>query len=104
MSLPKIPAPRDTIELEGEFFEIRGLTRAEAARCQRMVEAKAHWSDLEIMVISCATDTPKDEVADWYEKTAGHVVNELVAAIRTLSRLDEGASKSGAESDSPGGG
>lgn len=103
MSLPKIPPPRSTVEVNGELVEIRGLTRAEAARCQKMVEQGAAWADLEIAVVGYGTDTPTDDVAAWYEATDGHAVEALVDAIKTLSRLDEGASKSGGAGDSPGG-
>lgn len=102
MSLPKFPAPRTTVEIDGEFIEIRGLTRAEAARCQKMVEGAQDWAALEIAVIAAGTDTAAEEVADWYGKTPSHVAEELFNAIRVLSRIEEGASKSGGAGDSPG--
>lgn len=104
MSLPKLPPPTDTVEIDGAFIEIRGLTRAEAARCQKMVESHVPWADLEIACIAYATDTERSEVAEWYEKTAGPAVETLLDRIKALSGLDEGAPKSSAETDRSGGG
>lgn len=103
MSLPKFHAPRDTVQIEDELIEIRGLTRAEAARCQRLAEETKNWAELEIAVIAAGTDSTVDETRDWYGTVPSHVAEDLFNAIRVLSRIEEGASKSGGESDSAGG-
>lgn len=103
MSLPKIPAAREAVDVDGTFIEIRSLTRAEAMRFARMTDDGARGADLEIPVLAAATDTDPDETRAWYENTPTHVIDVVLEAIKRLSRLDEGAQKSGAESDSPGG-
>jgi len=95
VSLPKILTAHETVEIEGEAFDIRALTRAEAARCQKMVRDGVSLADLEIAVIAAGTDTPRDEAKAWYETTPSHAVDQLIIAIKDLSRLDEGAQKSG---------
>jgi hypothetical protein len=95
MTLPKILAAHQTIEVEGSEIDIRALTRAEAARFQKMSHDGKPLADLEIAVIAAGTDTPLDETKAWYESTPSHAVNEVITAIRDLSRLDEEAQKSG---------
>lgn len=95
MSLPKFPARRETIEIEGEFIPIRSLTRAEAAAFQKMVAADSPWDELEMAVIAAGTDTDLEEVRDWYKATPGDVAERISTAIRQLSRLDGEAQKSG---------
>lgn len=95
MSLPKIYVPLEPVEVAGERFELRVITRAEAARFQKMVAEEAPVDELEIAVIAAATDTPLEEVRDWYSKTPAWAVNELIEHIQRVSRLDEGAQKSG---------
>lgn len=96
MSLPKVlPAHPEIVDVGGQIFEVRGLTRGQAARFKQMVDEKAPLSEIEILVLSYATDTPIDEVREWYEKVEQWVVEELSAHIRRVSRLDEGAQKSG---------
>lgn len=95
MSLPKILGEAETVSVAGAAFDLRVLTRAEAARVQKMVAAKADASELEITVIGLATDTPTDEVRDWYAQTPTWAVEELMGHITRLSRLDEEAQKSG---------
>lgn len=100
MTLPKILAIHKTITVEGEDLDIRGLTRAEAARFNKMVGDGKPLRDLEIAVLVAGTDTDPGEVADWYEVTPTHAVEEVLAAIKDLSRLDEAAQKK--SGDSPG--
>lgn len=103
MSLPKIYSPIEPVSIAGETFELRCLTRADAARCQKMLEDGAPKDELEIFVIAAATETALDEVRTWYGDTPGYVVEELIEHISRISRLHEGASKSGGEGDRPGG-
>lgn len=102
MSLPKIAPAREGVDVGGTIIEIRSLTRAEAMRFARMTEEGARGADMEIPVLAAATDTDPDETRAWYERTDQWVVDELLDAIKRLSKLDEGAQKSGAESDSSG--
>jgi hypothetical protein len=102
MSLSRIAAVWEVVEIEGEEFKIRSLTRAEAARFQNMAAHNKTLADLEVAVVAAGTETPVDEVQAWYKDTATHVVDTLIVAIKDLSRLDEGAQKSGGTGDSPG--
>jgi hypothetical protein len=95
MTLPKILVPHDVVEVDGQTFDIRALTRGEAARFQKMVADGVSLADLEIAVLAAGTDTPKDEAQAWYEATPAHAVEVVITAIKDLSRLDEGAQKSG---------
>jgi hypothetical protein len=95
VSLPKIYAAIEAVEVGGERFELRVVTRAEAARFQKMIEAGAPGDQLEIAVIAAATDTPDEEVREWYDSAPSWAVEELLAHIKRTSRLDEGAQKSG---------
>ena len=104
MSLPKFHLPRETVEIDGEFIEIRGLTAAETARFEKMVATGAAWDQLEIGVIAAGTETPEDEIAIWYQDNPRHVATALSNAIRRISRVDEEARKSGGEGDRAGGG
>ena len=103
MSLPKFPARRSTIDIDGSFIEIRSLTRGEQAHLQQIVEAGRHWSDLEKEVIAYGTDTPLADVEEWYQATPGDICERISDAIRELSKLAEGAQKSSGTGDSPGG-
>lgn len=94
MSLPKFPLPRETVEVDGEFLQIRGLTRAEAARFQKMVEAEVPWDKLEAAVIAAGCEVTVEEAEEWCAATSSHVVVAVTDAIKRLSRLEEGAEKS----------
>lgn len=104
MSLPKVHTKHETVDVAGALFDLRTITRAEAARFNRMQEDDAAKDELEMAVIAAATDTPPDEVREWYGATPGYAVEELLVHIKRISRLTEEAQKSGGESDSPGGG
>lgn len=104
MSLPKIAANFETVDIAGSLFDVRTITRAEAARFQKMQDAEVGRDDLEIAVIAAATDTPPADVTDWYETTPGWAVELLIGHIKRISRFDEEAQKSGGTSDRPGGG
>lgn len=95
MSLQRIPTSYETVTIEGAEFKIRPITRAEAARCQKLVGEGTDVAELEVLVLSYATDTDETEVRDWYASTPSGAVDELLNAIRDLSKLDEGAQKSG---------
>ncbi len=96
MSLPKVRSPHQTVDIAGELFDLRVLTRAEQARFHKMQEQGAEKDELEIAVISASTDTSLDDTRAWYGETDGWAVEELLAHIKRVSRLDaEEAQKSG---------
>lgn len=95
MSLPKVHSAHETIDVGGALFDVRMLTRAEAARFQKMVADDVAAERLEIAVVAAATDTPEPEVTEWYGSTPSWAVEELLGHIKRMSRLDEeGAQKS----------
>lgn len=102
MTLPKIATHHETVDVAGELVDVRVITRAEAAAFQRMQEDGTSRAELEIAVIGTATDTPRDEVRDWYAATPGWAVEELIGHIKRISRFDEEAQKSGGTGDRPG--
>lgn len=95
MSLPKVFAPIESVEVGGERFEVRVLTRAEHFRMQKLSTSGAPEDVMEIELIAMATDTPVDETREWYGATPTWAVKLLVTAITRLSHLDEEAQKSG---------
>jgi len=100
VSLPKFDPPRKSIDVDAEIILIRSLTRKEVAQAQQIQLSAAvadggDWSELEVFVIACGTDTPLDDVRDWYGKAPNHIPPIISGAIRELSRLDEEAQKSG---------
>jgi hypothetical protein len=95
VTLPKIHAPHETLDVAGSVFDVRVLTRAEAARFQKMVTDEVPADQLEIAVVAAATDTPLDEVREWYGVTPSWAVEELLGHIKRMSRLDGEAQKSG---------
>lgn len=101
MSLPKFPTRRETIEIQGEFIPLRSLTRAESARFQKAGAAGMAWDELEMEVIAAASETPLDEVAEWYQHVPPDVVEIITDAIRKLSGLAEEAQKSGRDRAGP---
>lgn len=104
MTLPKVPAQFETVEVGGAMFDLRSIRAGEAARFHKMQESKTPRDELEMYVIAAATDTPLDEVREWYVATDRWVIDELIPHIKRISRLDEEAQKSGGTGDSPGGG
>lgn len=107
MTLPKVHASHETVDVGGSLFDLRVITRSEAARFDRMLRDDAPKDDLEVAVIAAATDTPPAEVRDWYDQTPSWAVEELIVHIKRISRLfdvAEEAQKSGGAGDSAGGG
>lgn len=104
MSLPKIATHHETVDVAGALFDLGSITAAQAARFHKMQEADCAKDELEVEVIGASTSTPLDEVWEWYAATPRWAVEELIVHIKRVSRLEEGAQKSGGESDSPGGG
>lgn len=103
MTLAKVPRSIETVDVGGALFDLRAISRAEAATFQKMQEADRPKDELEIAVIAAATDTPADEVREWYGATDGWAVEELIGHIKRISRFDEGAQKSSGTGDSTGG-
>lgn len=98
MTLPKFPHEHASVDIDGEIILVHGLSRREVAQAQKLsraAEDTGDWSELEIFVIACGTDTPIEEVRDWYGTVPNHVAPTVSNRIRELSRIDEEAQKSG---------
>lgn len=95
MTLPKILTDHETVTIAGATFDVRVISRAEAARLQRLQADEAPKDEIEMALIAAATDTPADEVREWYASTPSWAVEELVGNIARVSRLDGEAQKSG---------
>ena len=95
MTLPKIHTSHETVDIAGSLFDVRVITRAEAAQFNRMQLDDAPKDELEIRVIAAATDTPVDETREWYAKTPTWAVEQLLAHVNRISRIGEEAQKSG---------
>lgn len=76
--------------------EVRGLSRAEVARVQPLVEA-GDIEAAEVRILACGTDTPEPETKAWYETASSAHVEELLTAVRDLSGLDPGKGSSTSE-------
>jgi len=94
MALPKILHEHATVTVGGEDIDIRSLTRSEVARLRTLVNDGKPDDAIEIEMVACGTDTPVDEVRAWYATTPSKAVDQLVTAIRDLSRVDDEAQKS----------
>lgn len=103
MTLPKVHTDHETVDVGGALFDVRAITRGEAARFHKL-EENGSKKELELAVISAATDTPLEETKEWYETSPSWAAEELIAHIYRISRVGEEAQKSGGTSDSPGGG
>lgn len=95
MTLPKLYAPMETVEVAGESFTLRVITRAEQFRLQRIIKDGAPEDEQEIAAIAMATDTAPEEVREWYAATPAWAVRELIDHIERVSRLGGEAEKSG---------
>lgn len=95
MGLPKIDTPMEPVEVAGHQFTLRVLTRAEQFRIQKMVNSGVAEDELEIEALSIAMGVTADEVRAWYAETPAWVIKELIDHVQRISRLDEGAQKSG---------
>jgi hypothetical protein len=94
MALPKVAMPTATVDVDGQAVHVRGLTRGENAEVSRLIDQK-NIEAAEIFCLTKGTDTPADDAADWYADTNNADVERVLNAIGDLTRLDEGASKSG---------
>lgn len=94
--LPKVgPLEHRTVTIAGADYDIREITRGEAAQIGALIQKDAPPAEWEKLAIAFGTDTPLGEVAEWYDSTPANIAGQLVDAIQRLSHLDEGAQKSG---------
>ena len=94
MSLPKVSGPTTTVSVDGHLITVRGLTRGENAQVSRFIDQK-QIEEAEIFILGRGTDTADDEAAGWYRDTPNADVEKVLNAIGDLTRLTEGAAKSG---------
>lgn len=94
MALPKLGHLTSSVDVDGTSVHVRGLTRGENARVSHLIEA-GKVEEAECFVIAAATDTPIADANDWYDNTPNKYVEAVLAEVGRLTRLSEGASKSG---------
>jgi hypothetical protein len=94
MSLPKLSIPTGTVTVEGQTLQVRGLTRGENAYISTLIDAQ-RIEDAEVYILSKGTDTELGECEEWYANTSNRVVEAVLNEIGALTRLSEGATKSG---------
>jgi hypothetical protein len=87
MALPKSAAVTGKVELSGGWVEVRGLSIDEVRACmdtEGRTESDIAW-------IAAATDTPAEEVADWWKSALAGDIQRLLGAIMETSGMGEGA-------------
>jgi hypothetical protein len=95
VALPKVGIPTNIVLLpDAAQVKVRGLTRGENAKVSQLIEDKL-IKDAEVFILAAATDTSEADAADWYDNTPSAVVEMVLNEIGALTRLDEGATKSG---------
>lgn len=83
MSLPKGRINTAKVTLSGGEVEIRGLTLEQS----REAGAAGDSTERVVVAISHATDTPREEVAEWLETAPAGDATKLLNAITDLSGL-----------------
>lgn len=82
MSLPVTKLPTDTVTVDGQSVEVRGLSRAEAYKLATGI-FKDDPDAGEVYILTCGTGASEDEVKAWRETTdmvtAGVVVDRILA-------------------------
>lgn len=75
---------------DGTELTLRGLTRSEVLAVQNLGDDP---SDFEVHLLSCATDTPREDARIWYEGAPSDLVGRMVMAISALSGIGEDEGK-----------
>jgi len=85
MSLPRVALPTKTLDVLGQEFTVRGLSRAEAMRLS--TEFEGNPDGAETFVVSCGSGVTAEEAAEWRNTTDITTVGQVVDAIIELSGL-----------------
>jgi hypothetical protein len=92
MSLPVIPLPSSSVEVNGTPVSFRSLSRSEAIVLQGM---RGDLDEQDAFVIMCGTDSTREDVDAFRSATAPMEAGRLTDAILVLSGLAEGEDAAG---------
>ena len=92
MALPKVSLPTDTVYVDGNKVEVRGLSRAEAMKLPTFA---GDMDEAEAYILSVGAGVSIEDAKAWREDSPADAVGIVVDRIVELSGLDEGAQKSG---------
>jgi len=94
MGLPSLPLRRETLDLDGQSVEVRGLSRAEALIARdRSSESVAA---METYVLSVVFDVSVEDAQAWHADADQQHVGLILDAVARLSGLDEATGKASA--------
>jgi len=85
MALPKSNLPTRTLVVDGQEFEVRGLSRSEAMRLTTEFENAP--DPAETFVVSCGAGVSIEEADEWRSTTDITTVGMVVDTIIELSGL-----------------
>jgi hypothetical protein len=90
-NLPKAKCPVDTIDIDGEPVEVRGMTRGEVTTLMGMKDESVDKSDA--FALSCGAGVSTTEAAEWLASAPMVVSQSLLEAVLRLSGLMDGQGK-----------
>jgi hypothetical protein len=90
-NLPKAKGPVDTVDVDGELVEVRGMTRGEVTTLMGMKDESVDKSDA--FALSCGAGVSTTEAAEWLASAPMGVSQSLLEAVLRLSGLMDGQGK-----------
>jgi hypothetical protein len=91
MALPKINVPRDTITVDDQELEVRGLTRAETLVLNSVIEREPLEADYHVLAMG--TGTPLAEAKEWLDNAPLSTSGPIIKRILELSGIAEESPK-----------
>lgn len=90
----------DLVLPSGALVRVRGLSRGEVFMLQKCkadggIKDEAGWERRMVSLALLAPKLTEDQVGNWQDGPAGGDLEELTLKIKELSKLGEGADKSG---------
>src|ERR1700690_4298890 len=89
-TLPAAPLARGQAEIMGQTIAVRSLTRAEFLHLSALKDLPDADRAGEIYMIACALDMDEEEAGRWWDESDGMIVQGLIFAIATVSRIPTG--------------
>lgn len=87
MSLPVIPLPSSSVEVNGSPVTFRSLSRSEALKLQ---DYRGREDEAELLILQWATGATPEEAKAFQDGTPSPEVGKLTDAILVFSGLAEG--------------
>jgi hypothetical protein len=91
VTLPDVPLPRDTVQVDGVPVAVRGLSRSEVARLSSFA---GDFDGAENWVLACGAEVSEDEAKAWRAAVPPDAAGLVIDRICELSGITEGAQKS----------